>query len=131
MPGLQRWGVNQPKDVRFYAATGLLTTERFAVTSDADWTPIFRQEIMAFPAGEFDDIPDALSLFSEWAQSPACEAAMAEKFAGERVRPSRDGYDLAILYFDWLYNVQGIAGEIVQQLADAALDDDTGGDEQP
>jgi len=130
-PGLQRWGVNQPKDVRFYAATALLTSERFAVTGDADWTPVFRHEIMAFPAGEFDDIPDTLSLFSEWAQSPACEAAMAEKFAGARVRPSRDGYDLAILYFDWLCNVQGIAGEIVQQLADAALDDDAGGSEQP
>ena len=121
MRGLARWSVNEPKEVRFFAATSLLMSDRFAVRRDAGWTNDFRYELMAFPNGEFDDVPDTLSLFCAWAKSVACEAAIAEKLSGGPVRRSRQhGYSLDALYFDWLHAQQGVSPEIVHAMAVAA-----------
>jgi predicted phage terminase large subunit-like protein len=54
------------KETRMAAGCGKLATGRFHLPASADWLPVLRHELRAFPNGRHDDQVDALSQFLDW-----------------------------------------------------------------
>ncbi|MDP3740477.1 MAG: hypothetical protein Q8R02_24035 [Hyphomonadaceae bacterium] len=54
--------VSEAKEVRLFAQSGFLQSNRFAVVETPRWTPDFRREVACFPNDKHNDIVDALTL---------------------------------------------------------------------
>ena len=54
------------KSERMIGETALLASGRVLVPNNADWLPVFRNEMIRFPMGKHDDQVDSLSQFLYW-----------------------------------------------------------------
>ena len=65
------------KATRLEAQTARMETGRYLLPASAPWLPELRRELLAFPAGRYDDQVDCMVQFIEWSASPRGKAIAA------------------------------------------------------
>ena len=73
------------KETRVAAATGKIEQGLVRIPSQAPWLAEFRQELLAFPNGRYDDQVDSLTVFLEWIAVNPGKAWIARGLNGGRV----------------------------------------------